>query len=541
MAIKKYTANADTTITNAYKPSLENRGTGSNMGAADVVEIFSIYGRESTSSAEVSRALMKFPIPNISSDRTNGIIPASGSVNFYLRMYSAPTSKTAPSGAYQMVIEPLSRDWQEGFGLDLEGYTDMTKGNIGANWMSASNTAAWTKVGGDYIASSNAAYPFQWYTASMSTGLEDIEVDITGLVELWMADTIDNYGVGVHLSGAYEASSSMPYVINSSGTPPGYTVLFNPTGSTDSYYTRRFFARGSQFWYQRPTIEARWDSSRKDDRGEVYYSSSLAGVNDNLNTLFLYNYVRGKLANIPSIGTDAIYVSLYSGSADNSEPSGTAIQLPTTLPYQWVSTLNPYVVTGAWVSTGIYSASFALTSGQEPGNLAPLTKVFDVWHDGSGYNKPHASVHFSTGSFVPNHFSGSTFVDNPTYYMNITNLRPQYRRNETARFNLFVRHKNWSPTIYTVADSNIESTTIQSASYRIYRVLDGYEALPYQTGAMKASELSYDISGNYFDVDMNLLEGGYSYGIKFAFYDNDIQSWVEQPALFKFRLEDYEY
>ena len=32
----------------------------------------------------------------------------------------------------------------------------------------------------------------------------------------------------------------------------------------DSYYTKMFFARDSQFFHKRPVIEARWDSSKKD-------------------------------------------------------------------------------------------------------------------------------------------------------------------------------------------------------------------------------------------------------------------------------------
>ena len=45
MAIKRYVANADNTITNALDASLltANRGTGSNMGRSDVLETFSIY------------------------------------------------------------------------------------------------------------------------------------------------------------------------------------------------------------------------------------------------------------------------------------------------------------------------------------------------------------------------------------------------------------------------------------------------------------------------------------------------------------------
>ena len=62
MGIKKYNASQDNTITNAYGIDLSTRATGSNMGASDILEIFSIYGLQSTSSAELSRVLIKFPI-----------------------------------------------------------------------------------------------------------------------------------------------------------------------------------------------------------------------------------------------------------------------------------------------------------------------------------------------------------------------------------------------------------------------------------------------------------------------------------------------
>ena len=53
--------------------------------------------------------------------------------------------------------------------------------------------------------------------------------------------------------------------------------------------------------------------------------------------------------------------------------------------------------------------------------------------------------------------------------------------------------------------------------------------------------MSYDVSGNYFDFDMNLLEPAYAYGFKFSFYDPALSTWLEQPYVFKFRVEDYEY
>ena len=125
--------------------------------------------------------------------------------------------------------------------------------------------------------------------------------------------------------------------------------------------------------------------------------------------------------------------------------------------------------------------------------------------------------------------------------LNITNLLPKYRSDQTARFNLYIREKNWNPNIHTVAKASPPTTTIESASYRIYRTLDGLEAIPHGTGSDLQTILSHDVSGNYFDFDMSLLEPGYEYAFRFAFYDSALNSWQEQRETFKFRVEEYEY
>jgi hypothetical protein len=480
MAIRRYVANADNTITNAYKDGLRNRGTGSNMGQADVSEIFSIYARQSTSSAELSRVLTQFDIDTISSDRTAGTIPASGSVSFYLRLYNAETSKTVPRN-FTIVAQAVSRSWTEGDGLDLENYKD--KGE--SNWVSASSTTAWTTAGGDYHSSPT-------FTQAFATGLEDIEIDISELVEQWIAGTKQNYGIGLRLTSSQEASSSV-----------------NLGGATSSYYTKRLFARGTQYFFKKPVIEARWNSSTGDDRGQFYMSSSLAPADDNLNTLYLYNYVRGQLTNIPAIGTGEIYVDLY------ETLGGTALN-------QVIST----PATGGYVSTGIYSCSLAITG--------TYTTLRDVWYSGSN--------EYFTGTISPKNFGAvSLSTGNNRYITKIKNLKNKYFSEEEARFNVYVRSKNWSPTIYTVASTEIENTIIPSASYRVYRVLDGLNVIPHGTGSDLQTLLSYDVSGNYFNLDMSLLEPGYQYGIKLAFYDSQRQSWIEQDQKFLFRVEDYEY
>ena len=519
MSIKRYKADMDNTIVSAYQSNMSTRGTGSNTGQADVVEVYSVFGRQQNSSSattgsqELSRILMRFPINNISADRTASKIPANGKVSFYLRLFDAKTSKTVPKN-YKLVTQAISRQWEEGDGLDLENYSDLTKNGSGSNWIRASKAAAWTTVGGDYHTSPT-------YTQYFTGGLGDLEVDITSLVEQWIAGSKANYGVGVRLTASNEAYFSNSSGGGGSGENSG-SVLFNPDGAKTSYYTKRFFARGSQYYFKRPVIEARWDSTVQDDRAAFYFSSSLATKSENLNTLYFYNYVRGRLRNIPAVGTGHIFVSLYSGSSDDTSPSGSKLVL-----YD-----GETAITGGHHDTGIYTCSIAVTKSTS----TTLETLYDVWHNNSG-------TEYFTGSVKPLSLYGATHAREPTYYLSITNLQNSYMRDQNARFNLYVREKNWSPTIYTKAIASAPTETIYSASYRVIRTIDGLEAIPFYTGSgnKNATGLSYDVSGNYFDLDMSLLEPGYEYAFKFAFYDDELGSWQEQNEQFKFRVDDYEH
>ena len=574
MAIKKYAPDANDTIVNAFQPNLNTRGTGANMGRADVLETFSIYGRQTTSSQELSRILIKFPITDISTDRTNGNIPASGSVSFYLRMYNAAHSKTVPVD-YKLNVLAISQSWQEGVGLDLESYKNLTLGNEGANWMSASNTTYWTDNagtllgGGSYLTGNSDTETFL-LTQSFTTGLENVDLDVTTIVEQWIGGAYSNYGFGVYLSASYEAYESGSADDTTSRTPGDLaldaddttqSVIYNPSGSTKSYYTKRFFGRGTEFFFKKPTIEARWNSQEADDRGNFFFSSSLAPADKNLNTIYFYNYIDGQLTNIPNLGSDErVYVSIYSGStggfySDQGGGDGDDIG-PSDIPVSGTTSENTgsvqilavddkgyvrsgyqTVITGGIVSTGIYSASFAFSGATR------LDTIYDVWFTGSDTvaNANDAPTQYFTGAIDCHTLRAQNHMTRPSYYMNITNLKDKYRANENARFNLYVRDKNWDPTIYNVASANLPVVNIISASYRVYRTVDAYDAIPYGTGSDLHTLMSYDVSGNYFDLSMKLLEPGYEYAFKFSFYDNGLSSWVEQPDVFKFRVEDYEY
>ena len=786
MGIKRYIANKDNTITNSFKPDLSNRATGSNMGAADVMEVFSIYGQMTNSGSttgyaktqELSRVLVQFPVDDVSTDRDNGDIPVSGSVSFYLRVFNAKQSQTTPKNAIY-VITPVSSSWEEGYGMDLDDYTDATKDGTGSNWMNSAGSTSWSSVGGDYL-NANAL------TQTLVTGVEDIEIDISNIVENWIngssgavkatatitlnsntasdyddetftvqsvdgtevvytldddtgtntygasttnigiqggpsapwivgkiedaiinssnahynkisvgkdsaaaatatvkfnsataadyddqtvtitstdgtevvytlnddstsntyaaaatsigiqgapaaskvaelftaagnnssnahygkitfvegssatvtltqdvsgqpgnntvttsdatditvsgfsggagaeltltqvtpgtggnntvttSDATDitvsgfigglsgfeNYGVGIHLTSSQEA-----YFSSSAGIDSG-SIIQNTVGAQRSFYTKKFFTHTSQFFFKRPIIEARWDSSTRDDRGKVHYSSSLLTAADNLNTLYLYNYVNGQLKNIPGLSSDGdiIFVQLHSGSAKNTDPVSDALALVSTSTY--VNSSDNTVVTGGYVSKGIYSASFALTAA-----AAPLTDVFDVWSlNESGV--PGTQVF--TSSFAPVVFRPSNTKTQPEYILNISNLKDSYKNDGDSRFMVFCRQKNWNPSIYTSANASPLNYILDDIYFRITRIIDGTEAIAFGTGSTTSPQsvgsagsytrLSYDASGSYFDLDMRMLEPGYNYQLEFAYFNNG--SYRKARDEFKFRVEE---
>lgn len=530
MPIKRYFANADNTITNAYKQDLSIRGTGSNMGQSDILEVFSIYGQQSTSSGELSRALVQFNTNEISTDRSNGIIPVSGNVKFYLNLYNADHSFTLPRD-YKMQVHAVSQEWEEGNGLDMDNYTDLTYDQIGSNWIRRKGSNSWSSRGGAYHIDTSSSFD-----ATFENGNENLEVDVTQLVEQWLNSggnvlgSKSNYGFLIKLSSSVDGTT---------GFEASSSLVQTASNSVVSYYTKKFFARNSEFFFKRPTIEARYESTIKDNRGSFFFSSSLATGPQNLNSIYLYNSVRGKLTNIPGIGTDGqIYVSIYSGSLDDTKPFGSALEMSV----NDAETVRDGVllcVTGGHVSTGIYSASFAFTGA------VGLETIYDVWWTGSNAapDADSATFQFHTGSISPKFIEASNNNPSGKYVVSMPNLKSAYSNTETERFRLYVREKNWSPNVFSKTVSTPQNLIIESASYQVSRVVDQKIVIPYGTSstANNYSLLSYDVSGNYFDLDLSMLESGYTYAFQYSFYEDSVSSYREQPYLFKFRVEKDEY
>ena len=466
MPIMKFTASADTTIVNAYFPNTLTRAHYANIGAADSLEIFSIYN--SGSETQKARALVQFPINEISQSRTVGNIPASGSVNFIFKLYNVQHPETLPKN-YYVLINPISSSWDEGHGLDLENYSDTgrtgSKG-FGSNWFYRT-TELWNNVGGDYISGS---YSKQFY---FNEGTEDIELDVTNIIEAQISGVLPPYGVAISLSGNYE----------------------NGVNAT-TYYTKRFSARSSEYFYKVPALEARWKSVTNDDRGDFYFTSNNLSNSDNLQNIYLFNRVNGTLKDIPNSPTVNVKILNVSGTLLTSSIGTTK------------------------VSTGVYKASFSITGSED-------TTLTDIWFSGS--------LGFYTGSIEAKvrYFEDSAVLQE--YVLSLTNLKNIYKQNEKPNIRIYGRPKDWSPNVYSVANKNIETLTFKNLYYKVFRIVDDYVVIDYGISPIEYTLCSYDKNGNYFNLDMNMFEKGYAYGIKLMLKNED--SKTEFPTVYRFKVE----
>jgi len=440
------------------------------MGGSDILEVFSLYGQASSASREEMRTLIKFPINSIYSEYVSGNLPSNAV--YYLRMWNAPHGETVPNG-FTLEAKRISGSWSEGAGLDMEQFL---YDDDGVTWVSSSVGVgrAWASQGGDFTGSA--------VTQDFDGGTEDLVMNITSFVSDWFN---------------YEASGTGT---QNQGVVIKLTDLL-ATGSTRSYYTKRFFGRNSEWYFRRPVIEARYNDARIDDRADFYVANSASC--DNSNKLYYFNRPRGVLCDIPSGPPTVRFFGTEDGQYQVTCSEGAEI----------LSTKE---------STGVYYVTATIDTTFET--------LYDRWY-ASGTCVAVGTI--DAKDYVPD--MSDDVVD---CVANISNLRSTYSKKETqARFNLFLRKKNWNPTIYTVSQEVAENSVIKLIYYRLRRVIDDFVIYDFNADTEDSATLmSRDVNGNYLFLDMSALESGYMYEIDFAV---KIGGRIEILAdSFKFRVEE---
>lgn len=297
----------DTFVSNYALNSIQR--TGSNFGASEILHLYKQAGLSGavgvTASASIARILTQFDISSFSSMLSSGEM--STSAVYVLKLFDAQHDQTLPS-SYTVQVYACATPWDEGRGHDVDNFSDLGF----ANWVKPKSTTYWTLPGGDVTGS---AVEF-----SFDDGHENLEVDITRIVNDWLSGTFDNNGLIVKLSSSHEEDYS-------------------------DYFIKMFHGRNTFFKDKRPYIEARWNDFETDDRSNFHY--------DTTGSLYLRNIVGGQFQNLVTIGTGSIGVKIV-------DLSGTIL-----------------TVTGSYAGIpGRYSASFSLPSASYSGSA-----FSDVWFD----------------------------------------------------------------------------------------------------------------------------------------------------------------
>jgi hypothetical protein len=202
MAIKRYKATKDNTITDAYKLDNKTRAEGANTGLADSVEVFYLYGRTGAGVKERSRFLIEFDIDQLVQDIADGKTVDDADTKYFVKIFNVTTPFTVPR-LVNLSIHALTEPWDEGNGVDLDEYKDdgapgdgtwpgdTEYTGTGSSWQVASTGVSWTAEGG--------VFGPQLGVQLLDDGTEDIEVDITTQVKAWIAAPATNFGLIVKM------------------------------------------------------------------------------------------------------------------------------------------------------------------------------------------------------------------------------------------------------------------------------------------------------------------------------------------------------
>lgn len=441
----------DTFVTNAYPPGVAVRATASNLGASEELDVFKLAGVSGVSgdlsSSSLARALLQFDFSSFSSLTSSGDIPAPGM--FVLRMNHKTAGCTQPA-SFDLSVRPLASGWDEGTGQDVR------LGDRGfANWTKRTSTSFWATPGGDLVASPTAS-------AHFDTGFEDLEADVTPIVQGWLSGTLANNGVAVTLPPSVESDSL--YV---------------------DYYQKKFYSRQTFFSDRAPYVEVRARDFIRDDRANMQWGRT--------GSLWVYNIVGGVYQDLPGAFTTVVI----------SDASGALATL-----------------TASHMGTGLYSASFALPTGSYSGSL-----FSDSW--GSG------SFSFVTGSFSFVSAGPVASVSQRPLTARVRNLRDEYMPDELVAFEVLFRRRPHALPVFQTASLGSVPYIVEQAYYAIENDSTRERVVPFGTGSLQHTRLSYGADGNSFRFFMRNLHSGNVYRVLFLVFDQGRQQVIDGGIRFR--------
>jgi hypothetical protein len=260
-----------------------------NTGKNPVAELF-YGGGNDTNTKYFSRFIFKFDVSPIIANIAAGDYPDLTNFTHTLKMTNTSTfdsgllgTETAYSkdraSSFDMYLFPVNQDWDEGIGYDFAGQKFFTSldtqvvSETPSNWAEATTVSAWTNGGGVFSEWSSIT---SGYTQHFADGNENLELNITHLVNDLLSGGTTNYGYGLAFRESLELSvlEKLKFV--------------------------GFFTRHTQTFYE-PFVESIYNNQIVDNRGNFYM--------DKANKLYLYVNVAGVPTNVDTFSAMTVTVN----------------------------------------------------------------------------------------------------------------------------------------------------------------------------------------------------------------------------------------
>lgn len=249
----------------------------------------------------ISRHLIQFDLDALRAKIAAFEVNTALTVTYRLRMKNAiPSDKTldkeyelshmqkAIAASYDLNVFPIDVAWDEGRGYDLIQQRSLVAQLVDprlsgySNWYSATTTSGWTESG---VFTNPTASTTFYAEQHFAIGDEDLNVDVTPIVQDWLSGGSTNNGFGISFRRDYELMS------------------------TNTRYMASFFTHKTNYAFK-PFLEVVFDQQQiMDDRMQV--------TNNRPCRLFLYTFSGNSAANYYSASTvsilDASNNSVYTG------------------------------------------------------------------------------------------------------------------------------------------------------------------------------------------------------------------------------------
>ncbi len=195
-----------------------------NFGKDQILEVKKFF--YNTSFDHQTRALVNFSGTDFTELSKSVADSAITNPKYYLKLYEAEGNAELTE-EYTLAFQPISESWSEGTGK----FKDTPKNTNGCSFENRSNP-----IGGNAVTWSNAGVTVLTVSQSeqsFENQSPDVDVEVTNMVNMWLENKANNYGMLIRFSGSQETDET-------------------------TFGNLKFFSRNTHTIYA-PKLEVRWD------------------------------------------------------------------------------------------------------------------------------------------------------------------------------------------------------------------------------------------------------------------------------------------